>query len=154
MPSSDIYPEFKPTFLYIKQHSVTGKLYFGKTTRDPEEYLGSGDYWKYHINKHGEEHVINLWYCLFLNKDDCVDFALNFSNQHNIVKSEEWLNLKEENGLDGGRLTPHSDETKAKMSLAGKGKPRKQIICPHCKMVGGEGNMQRWHFDNCKSRLF
>ena len=22
--------------------------------------------------------------------------------------------------------------------------------CPHCDKIGGEGNMQRWHFDNCK----
>ena len=28
---------FKPTYLYIKQHTVTGKLYFGKTTKDNVE---------------------------------------------------------------------------------------------------------------------
>lgn len=32
---------FKPTFLYLKQHSVTGKLYFGKTvSKDPSKYKG------------------------------------------------------------------------------------------------------------------
>ena len=29
-------PEFKPTWLYIKQHNTTGLKYFGKTTKDPE----------------------------------------------------------------------------------------------------------------------
>ena len=36
---------FSPTYLYIKQHSVTGKLYFGKTSKPypyVENYLGSG----------------------------------------------------------------------------------------------------------------
>ena len=45
MSSENIYTNFKPTFLYIKQHTVTGKLYFGKTTQNPETYLGSGTYW-------------------------------------------------------------------------------------------------------------
>jgi hypothetical protein len=31
---------FKPTWLYIKQHTVTGLKYFGKTTRNPEKYKG------------------------------------------------------------------------------------------------------------------
>lgn len=33
-----------------------------------------------------------------------------------------------------------------------KGQPRKRIVCPYCKKEGGEGLMQRWHFDNCKNR--
>ena len=37
----------KPTYLYIKQHSVTKLKYFGKTTKkDPVKYLGSGIYCK------------------------------------------------------------------------------------------------------------
>jgi len=94
---------FIPTFLYIKQHTITGKLYFGKTTKDPEKYLGSGKYWKDHINKHGIEHVVNLWYCLFLDKPSINEFALNFSKQHNITESSDWANLIPENGLDGGK---------------------------------------------------
>ena len=29
---------FKPTFLYIKQHTVTGKMYFGKTGKNNPNY--------------------------------------------------------------------------------------------------------------------
>jgi hypothetical protein len=32
-------------------------------------------------------------------------------------------------------------------------KPRKQKICPHCKLIGAGGNMSRYHFDNCKVKL-
>ncbi|PTR04958.1 NUMOD3 motif-containing protein [Nitrosomonas nitrosa] len=44
-----------------------------------------------------------------------------------------------------------SDETRKKMSESHKGKPQQIITCPHCNKTGGVSNMQRWHFDNCKS---
>lgn len=43
---------FRPTFLYIKQHTITGKLYFGKTSKNLDKmlsYKGSGKYWLDHI---------------------------------------------------------------------------------------------------------
>ena len=122
---------FKPTYLYIKQHTVTDKLYFGKTTKsDPIDYFGSGKHWKNHIKKHGKEHVITLWYCLFYNENDCVTFALNFSEHQNIVSSKYWLNLKVENGKDGSPIgAMHSDATKLKIGLASS----KRIITPEHK---------------------
>lgn len=97
---------FKPTFLYIKQHSETGKLYFGKTCQsNVERYKGSGSYWRKHINKHGRNKVETLWYCLFNTKEECSQFALSFSLQENIVESDKWANLKPENGLEGGDTT-------------------------------------------------
>lgn len=98
--------EFSPTYLYIKQHSITGKLYFGKTTLSHSRmlsYQGSGDYWRNHIKKHSKEYVKTIWYCLFTEKDECEKFALTFSEQQNIVESKEWANFKPENGLDGGQ---------------------------------------------------
>jgi hypothetical protein len=119
-------------YLYIKQHSVTGKLYFGKTTRDPEKYSGSGKHWVRHISKHGKEHVVTLWYCLFLDQESCTEFALNFSSHQNIVESSEWLNLQLENGLDGAPIGHNptkgttgwvpSKETRQKMSNSRIGK--------------------------------
>lgn len=38
----------KPTYLYIKEHDITGLKYLGKTIADPYSYLGSGKYWKDH----------------------------------------------------------------------------------------------------------
>ncbi len=107
MSSKDTYIEqtFKPTYLYIKQHSITGLKYFGKTTKsDPIKYFGSGTHWQRHIKKHGKEYVKTLWYHLFENKDDLVEFALFFSEEYNIVESSEWANLKPENGLDGATI--------------------------------------------------
>ena len=70
---------------------------------------------------------------------------------------------------------PHTDETKKKMhdakigillsdkhkqnmSISRTGKlrpgyhPQRKIECPHCNLVGGVGNMTRYHFDHCKSK--
>lgn len=120
--------EFKPTYLYVKQHSVTGKCYFGKTVRkDPIKYNGSGVHWKSHFKFHGKEHVVTLWHELFDNQEDCTEFALFFSEEMDIVKSKDWLNFKPENGLDGGTSKGHnkgrvaSNETRLKMSIARKG---------------------------------
>ena len=42
--------------------------------------------------------------------------------------------------------------SQAKMGIPSpfKGVPRKKVICPHCGKEGGDGTMQRWHFDKCK----
>lgn len=93
---------FIPTYLYIKQHTITGKLYFGKTTKaNPIKYLGSGKHWKSHIKQHGKEHVITLWYQLYDNVFDLVADALSMSYSLDIVNSKSWLNIIDENGLDG-----------------------------------------------------
>lgn len=116
---------FIPTYLYIKQHTETGKLYFGKTINDPEKYLGSGSYWKKHINKHGKEHVVNLWYCLFYDEDECTKTALMLSEMYDIVNSNNWANVIIENGTNG--------------FSCGKNNPvHKQILDGKCKLIGGD----------------
>lgn len=162
---------FIPTYLYIKRHSVTGKLYFGKTVGDPEIYNGSGKHWKRHIKLHGVEYVETLWYCLFLDQEQCTEFALNFSRQNNIVYSDDWLNLIDENGLNGGSPSragsKHSQEskvkisnslsgkqvspeTKMKMSASKRGKSQPIYECPHCGKVGKGNAMKHYHFNNCR----
>lgn len=99
-----IYQEvspFLPTYLYIKQHSITNKLYFGKTIQNPEKYPGSGKLWRRHIKKHGKKHVVTLWYELFIDLNEIQEFALSFSKDMNIIESDQWLNMIAENGIDG-----------------------------------------------------
>ena len=92
----------KPTRLYVKQHKETGLLYFGKTTIDnPNNYNGSGVYWKNHLNKHGYN-INTLWVSEeFTNEENITEFALFFSEEFDIVNSSKWANLITENGLDG-----------------------------------------------------
>ena len=115
-----------PTFLYIKQHSVTGLKYFGKTIKDPYKYKGSGKHWVRHIKKHGTEHIETLWVSTpFIDSELISEYALTFSKEHNIVESKDWANLMEENGQSGGRTCrgiPKSAEHRAKIGAGRLGK--------------------------------
>lgn len=111
--------EFKSTWLYIKQHNVTGLKYFGKTISDPETYLGSGIYWTNHLKKHGND-VSTVWTQLFEDRNILKEYAIKFSEENNIVESEEWANLKQEDGLMGGYYGPVTEETKKKISEKSK----------------------------------
>ncbi len=99
--------------LHIATHNITGKKYFGKTVRWftqedlQKNYHGSGKYWNQHKEKHGERDVtMEIYKICSLNEsdDDYVKpIALKFSEENNIVKSDEWANLEIENGLNGSR---------------------------------------------------
>jgi hypothetical protein len=175
MSSASIYTPINPTYLYIKQHSITGLKYFGKTTKNPYKYNGSGKYWKSHINKYGKQFIDTIWVSDLYTDTSIINFALQFSIDNNIVESSDWANLILENGLDGGSVTkgkvlseehkvklsiakigkappnkgkPMSEEQKIKMSVTVNNKPK--VTCPHCGKIGGNITMKRWHFDNCK----
>ena len=91
---------FKPTYLYIKTHNKTGLKYFGKTTKDPYSFSGSGTVWTNHLKKHGTD-VTTEVFGYFLEKSECMKAAIEFSVQNSIVESNEWANLRLET-LDGG----------------------------------------------------
>jgi hypothetical protein len=128
---------FIPTYLYIKQHSTTGLKYFGKTTANPNKYLGSGKYWLNHIKIHGKDKVDTLWSQLFTDKEELTKYARSFSETNKIVESTEWANLCNENGLDGGardnnhfkilNKLPQKKESKEKRSKALKDRPSPKI---------------------------
>jgi len=118
------------TYLYVKQHSITGLKYFGKTSKaDPYKYIGSGKYWLNHIKKYGKHNVKTLWVSEpFEDLNELTEFAVLFSEQHDIVNSHLWANLIVENGIDGWTSGvsrgSHLESTKIKMSLAKLGKSK------------------------------
>lgn len=92
---------FKPTYLYIKTHNKTGLKYFGKTiSKRPHTYKGSGVKWKKHIEEFGYDVTTEIL-GFYLDEQECKDIALRFSRENNIVKSNDWANLKEET-IDNG----------------------------------------------------
>jgi hypothetical protein len=158
-----IYTPIAPTYLYIKQHSITGLKYFGKTTQDPYKYPGSGIHWIRHIKLHGKEHIVTLWVSELYYDTSIVEPALHFSEENNIVESKEWANLKPENGLDGwvpGRKhtdealvkmkgRTHTDETKVKISDAQKGKK----LSSETRIKIGIASTGRTHSIEAKSKM-
>jgi hypothetical protein len=115
--SSTHQDPMRPFYLYLKVHDVTGLKYLGQTQKDPVTYCGSGVYWKAHLSKHGSEHSTKiLRECQ--TKEELKEWGLYYSQLWNIVESDEWANLKEEQG-DGGR---QSEEVRMRISQAGKGR--------------------------------
>lgn len=117
--------QFYPTYLYIKTHNTTGLKYFGKTTKDPHKYRGSGKHWLSHLKMHGNNITTEI-IGYFTVEEECRRVAESFSREHNIVDSKEWANMIIENGLDGGNTNrtnykPHSLETRTRMSESRKG---------------------------------
>jgi hypothetical protein len=151
---------FKPTWLYVKQHSNTKLLYFGKTVSNPNKYTGSGKVWKRHLKIHGKEYVQTIWSKLFTSKDELSNFAIAFSEIFDIVESPMWANLIPENGIDGGapgriqsietknkirnsinnrpnfnhlKGIPKSDSFKTNHSLLMKNRPQLRCCCILCR---------------------
>lgn len=87
-------------YLYIKTHNKTGLKYFGKTVLNPYSYTGSGKYWKRHLKKYGYDISTEIYGC-YTDKNKCMEDAIKFSKENNIVESKEWANLMLE-CLDGG----------------------------------------------------
>jgi hypothetical protein len=88
-------------FLYVKTHNVTGLKYLGQTVQNPHKYTGSGLKWVRHYQKYGKDistHVIFSTY----NKEELKWWARYFSELWDVVDSEEWANLIEETGEEGG----------------------------------------------------
>ena len=143
---------FVPTYLYVKEHSITGLRYFGKTTKkDPYKYNGSGKYWTNHYKKYGKDHIKTLWVSeLFTDKDSLIEFALLASDHWNIVDSDDWANLKPENGLDGWiNNASHSNETKQRMSASAKGK----IMSEETREKLSKANTGKTRSDETKQRM-
>jgi hypothetical protein len=88
--------------------------YFGKTVQDPLKYSGSGLFWTRHLKVHGND-VSTEVIGFFESEEACTEAALRFSRENDIVKSELWANLKEENGVDGWQPGPMSEEMKDKL---------------------------------------
>lgn len=112
----------KPTRLYIKQCPHCGLKYFGKSVSENiERYRGSGTRWNNHLKRH-KVNPVHLWNSDWYHDTSIVRFAIKFSKINNIVASDNWANLKEENGLEGGfeHLNDGSKEHIERASLGGK----------------------------------
>jgi len=103
-------------YLYVKTHQVTGLKYLGKTvSSDPHKYPGSGKYWRAHLEKHGYNYSTEILF------ESTVATAIKekgiyYSRLWDIVKSDEWANLKDEQGDGGYCAAAFTPEANAKRS--------------------------------------
>jgi hypothetical protein len=94
-------------YIYVKTHKKTGLKYLGKTSSsNPHKYLGSGVYWRAHLEKHGNEHDTDILQECY-SKEDVKHWGTYYSVLWNVVEAKDaqgnkiWANLKPETG-DGG----------------------------------------------------
>jgi hypothetical protein len=87
-------------YIYLKTHNQTGLKYLGKTEKDPYIYKGSGIYWKAHLRKYGNDVSTEI---LFKSEHitEIREVGLKLSKEFNIVESNDFANLIEENGIGG-----------------------------------------------------
>jgi hypothetical protein len=128
----------KYLYLLVKTHSVTGMRYLCKrvTTSDSKaiSYKGSGKYWKNHLKVHGKD--INTEIIAKYELDKASEFStlcIEYSSKYNIVNSDEWANLIEENGFSGaviGKNNPSKNpDVNIKKSKSLKGKYVGKLAC-------------------------
>jgi hypothetical protein len=74
-------------------------------------------------------------------------------------KISNTLKKNYQNGYIPNMTGCHTKESRKKISDSNKGripwnkgKPNKQVTCPHCKKTGGAGAMHLHHFDKCKTK--
>ena len=142
--------EFKPTYLYVKTHNITGLKYFGKTTNDPYTYYGSGKYWLLHLKKHGYNISTEI-VGYYTDKEECVNFAITFSNEINFIgavdihKKKIWANQVLENGIDGGATWygPRPQEMIDKIASKNRGQKRSDDVREKCRQNGTKGKKRK-----------
>lgn len=86
--------------LYVKTHKETGLKYLGFTSKDPFNYIGSGLYWRRHLKKYGCSIDTEVIFESD-NMSAIKELGRYYSNLWNIVDSQEWANLKPEDGVGG-----------------------------------------------------
>jgi hypothetical protein len=117
-------------YLYVKR-SPRGLFYLGKTKRNPFEYKGSGLKWKRHLSKYKIKlSDIETWILHeTTSEDDLKNMGKYYSKLFNVVDSDSWANLKDEEG-DGGFGSGESHpwfgrkktlEHRKKLSISSKG---------------------------------
>tara|TARA_Y200000002_G_scaffold373685_1_gene373206 strand:- start:536 stop:1759 length:1224 start_codon:yes stop_codon:yes gene_type:complete len=136
-------------FLLLKTHRKTGLKYLCYTTKsDPFKYKGSGKRWRLHLRKHGADLETKIL-GVFDNEEQLKELGRHYSKLWDVVKSDEFANLRVEEG-DGGDTSTFIDYKNMKPMPRGKWKradltrynktrvnPKlKELICPWCGEKG------------------
>lgn len=91
-------------------------MYLGKHIGENiETYNGSGVEWTKHLKEHKAK-SIHIWQSEWFYDKSIVKYAKELSRENNITESDDWFNLKDEDGINGGGYGKKGAE-KAKASL-------------------------------------
>lgn len=89
-------------FLMVKKAYPTGLMYLCQTSLpDPYTYKGSGKRWLNHYRAH-RPHIVTWVICECESLEDLRAAGIFYSKLWNVVESDDWANLREEDGMGGG----------------------------------------------------
>jgi hypothetical protein len=88
-------------YLMIKKAYPSGLKYLCYTKQEPYAYKGSGLRWENHIRYHNS-HIITSIIGEYETMEEIRENGIKWSRELDVVASEEWANLREEDGLGGG----------------------------------------------------
>lgn len=142
-------------YLMIKKQNKTNLKYLCQTGRkDPFLYTGSGTHWKSHLQQHGYDISTEIL-GEYKNKSDLKKSGEHYSKLYNVVESEEWANLRIEDGHGGD--TSNTDGYKSGMekrrSYVGKNNPNYGKVGSWAGKVGPMIN-KIWYNNGLEEHLF
>lgn len=101
-------------YLCVKTHQKTGLKYLCQTkSADPYNYKGSGTNWQKHLKEYGNVHTTEILRECYT-KEELKKYGLYYSSLWNVVESDDWANLKPEDGGGGWYLTGDKNPQKRK----------------------------------------
>ena len=123
-------------YIYETTNNINGKKYIGKhkSLRFDNNYLGSGNNLRKAINKYGKENFsVRILEEIDTNQEDLDTKEVFWIEFYNAVKSKEYYNISYGKETEGWNINTkgsnngfynkhHSEEAKAKISRANKGK--------------------------------
>jgi hypothetical protein len=138
-------------YLMVKTHKITGLQYLCQTRRkDPFKYLGSGTYWRRHLETHGEN-IETLILVKCYTKSALREWGIYYSKLWSVADSNKWANLTDEKGVGGWEGVNEMPHVKRMASerWSGKNHPRFRPEIAH-KMTGSKGmKFSKIHCHHC-----
>jgi hypothetical protein len=107
------------------------------------------------MSKHTQDDIVKVLHMFFFDKKSNSEIGKQMNMNKNtvarIVSGETYRTIYNV-FINKNPILPIRPTQSELQSLARKGVPQKKLTCPHCNKAGGNANMVRYHFDNCKNK--
>jgi hypothetical protein len=107
------------------------------------------------MSKHTHDDIISVLDMFYFKKKSKADIgriiSMDINTVTRIVSGETYKNIYEK-FMSENPILPVRPTQFEIQSIARKGVPQKKLTCPHCNKTGGNTNIVRYHFDNCKNK--
>jgi len=107
------------------------------------------------MSKHTQDDIIKVLHMYFFDKKSNSEIGKQMSMRKStvarIVSGETYKTIYKV-FITQNPILPIRPTQSELQSIARKGVPQKKLTCPHCNKTGGDANMVRYHFNNCKKK--